>query len=93
MVLGVGVRVYVPVRVQMGVGVSNAGVHLCAPISNVKFRWKFLDSSANSVHLCRAPRNIDLCENESGHPKWCSLSVASVVYMPVDISLSAPIHL
>ncbi|KAM7242741.1 hypothetical protein CapIbe_007212 [Capra ibex] len=30
----------------------------------VKLCWKSPDSSATSVHFCRAPRVIDLCENE-----------------------------
>ena len=41
----------------------------------VKLCWKSSDSSATSVHLCRAPRVIDLCENE------CEVWVPKDVYL------------
>lgn len=59
-VFGVGVF-NVSVRAQMGIGVSKTDVHLC---TSLKLCLKSSDSSATSVHLCRAPRVIDLCENE-----------------------------
>ena len=41
----------------------------------VKLCWKSPYSYANSVHLCRAPRVIDLCKNE------CEVWVPKGVYL------------